>query len=247
MKTGVLTPFRAGSDERAAANGSDRREAPGVGGVADREHLGVDALRVERAEEAGDHAGLREPLREERVAEVGPAHRDLERGPRHAGRERVPRRAAAVGDAPAADPRVGDVRPVAQPGEDRLHVGDLLRAVDPDQPARLPVAARVVGEHGDSARRCPSAWATASPVLARSAAEAVHEDHRRPAAGRRRAVGQRQRRGERRPVGGRDRHVLLGERAGGPGGESAAATAASRKSSTRAAGPVTAAKGSPRL
>ena len=187
--------------ERRACGGErqHRRKAPGVGGIADREHLRVDALRVERAEEAGDHAGLREPLREERVAEVDPAHRDLERGPRNTGRERVPRRAAAVGDAPAADPRVGDVRPVAQPREDRLHVGDLLRAVDPDQPARLPVPARVVGEHGEAVA---DAHLLGDRERARAvAAEAVHEDHRRPAAGRRRAVGQRQRRGERRPVG----------------------------------------------
>ena len=83
-KTGVRTFFSAEIEERAAANGRDGRHVAAVGGVADREHLRVDALRVEAADEPGDDSGLREPLRRERREQVGPRDRDLERRPRHA-------------------------------------------------------------------------------------------------------------------------------------------------------------------
>ena len=195
MKTGVLLPFRAGSDDRAAANGPTVDEVPGERRVAECEYLGLDPLRVERAEEACDHSCLREPLWDDGLPKVRPADRDLERGPRHPCDERVPGRAAAVGHAPPADAPVRDVGPVAQPGEHRADVGDLLRAVDPDQAAGLAVPAGVEGEHDVALADAHSRGREADrPGLP----EAVHEDHRRPAAARRRAVREGQRRRESR-------------------------------------------------
>ncbi len=102
----------------------------------------------DRAREPGDEAGLHETLRHERGEEIGPRLDRDHRGPRHAGDERVEDRAAAVGDAPGADPRVGDVRPRGEPVVYRARVGDLARAVDPDEAAGLAVSARVEGEDG---------------------------------------------------------------------------------------------------
>ena len=207
--------FQAGDRRPCGREGPDRRQVPGERCIPEREHLGVDPLRVERADEACDHAGLREPLRGEGLTQIGPADRDLERSPRHPRGERVPARAAAVRHAPPADACVRDVGPIAQPGEDGSDVRDLLRPVDPDQAARLAVPASVEGEDdvalADPHRR--RGRETDGPGLP----EAVHEDHRRPAAARRCAVRDRQRRRDRSAVRGCDRHLLAKEGSCRPG------------------------------
>ena len=68
----------------------------------------------------------------------------------------------------------------AEPGEHRLDVADLLRAVDADQPTRLAVAACVVGEHCVPVAREESALSDRVHVLAR-AAETVKEHEGGPA------------------------------------------------------------------
>ena len=125
------------------------------------------------------------PCGSERLTQVGPADRDLERRPRHPRDERVPGRAAAVRDAPAADASVRDVGAVAQPGEHgarrrRSPSGRRSRSGRPTRRARgrRRRARRI-------ARRCPS------PAQPRGRPpglpEAVHEDHSR--ASRRSARG----------------------------------------------------------
>ena len=216
MKTGVLTPFSFGSDERAAANGPTVARLPAKAASRSANTSGSTRFGSSEPRKPAITPDLREPLRHERLAEVGPADRDRERRPRDVGDERVPGRAAAVRDAPAADAVVGDVGPVAKPAEDRLDVGDLLRAVDPDQAARAAVPARVVGEHGVALADDPHRLRERQHVAA-VPAEPVHVDHGGPAGGRRRAGRERQGRGERRPVGRGDRHVLAREGAGGGG------------------------------
>ena len=149
MKTGVLDALQAREARPLACPGGD------CVGVGAREGRGLDRLQRrclplvrDRGGQSGDEAGLEQALRDESVVEVGPRLHHLDGRPRHARGERVPDRAAAVRDAPGADPRVGDVGPVAQPLEDGARVRDLARPVDRDQPARRAVAAGVERQDG---------------------------------------------------------------------------------------------------
>ncbi len=132
--------------ERAAAHGLHGAAFPAKAAAWTASSDGSRRVGRDRAREPGDEAGLHEPLRHERRVEIGPRLDRRDRRPRHAGDERVEDRAAAVGDAPGADLRVGDVRTRGEPVVDRARVGDLARAVDPDEPARLAVAAGVERE-----------------------------------------------------------------------------------------------------
>ena len=192
-----------------------RRRVAREGGQCQRSERGISARVGDRAREPGDEAGLHETLRRERGEEIRPRLDGDHRGPRNACDERVEDRAAAVGDAPGADLRVGDVRPCGQPVVDRTRVRDLARAVDPDEAAGLSVASCVEGEDGVALSRQPVALDQGVHLLA-VAREPVKEHERRPASGRRRAVGEVERRGDRRAVVHRDREVLL--RSGGAGG-----------------------------
>ena len=76
-----------------------------------------------------------------------------------------------------------------EPGVDRPRVGDLARAVDRDEPSRLTVPARIEGQEdvalpGETGRLDERVHLLLVPR------EAVQEDERRPAAGRRGAVGE---------------------------------------------------------
>ena len=90
---------------------------------------------------------------------------------------------------------------------DRAGVGDLARAVDPDEAARLPVAARVEREHGEVALRQAVRGEDRVHDLA-VLGEPVQEDDRRPASRRSGAVREVKRRRDRHAVVHRDRQVL---------------------------------------
>ena len=207
MKTGVVTPFKAWIVVRGAANALDGRERAGVRRVPGRDDPRVDPRGRQRPDEARDHAGLGKSLRDERAAEVRPRLDDLDRRPRHARNERRPDGASAERDAPGADPCVGDVGPRGEPGEEHLHVAQLVRPVDPDQATRGAVAACVDREHdvvlADEAHR-PGDRVGAAAV----AAEPVEQHHGGPAADRRDAVRHRQGRGEWGAVERSHGHVL---------------------------------------
>ena len=150
-------------------------------------------------EKPNDDAGLREALRHQRGVEVGPGLDADDGSPRHSRRERVEHGAAAVGDAPGADLRVGDVGPGREPVEDGPRVGDLAWTVDPDEPAGLAVTTRV--ERQDRVVVAAKAVSLDERVhLLAVAAEPVQEDDRGPAAGRGRAVRGRKRRCDRHAV-----------------------------------------------
>ena len=90
-------------------------------------------------------------------------------------------------------------------------VGDLARAVDPDEPAGLAVPAGVEGEDRVAPAREPVSLDERVHLLP-VAGEPVQEDDRRPAACGRRAVRDVQRRGDRDAVVHPDGDVLPGRR-----------------------------------
>ena len=143
MKTGVVTEPSFERLERSAAHGSTAAAFPAKAAPARASSDGSRRSAGSSRREPSDDPGLHETLRHERRVEVGPRLDRHDRGPRDAGDERVEDRAAAVRDAPGADLRVGDVRARGEPVADRADVRDLARAVDPDEPARLAVPARV--------------------------------------------------------------------------------------------------------
>ena len=207
MKTGVLTPFRAWIVVRGAANASTGASVPEYAASLVAMTPGSIRAGGSAPDEACDHAGLGKTLRDERAAEVRPRLDDLDRRPRHARNERRPDGASAEGDAPGADPCVGDVGPHGEPGEERLHVAQLVRPVDPDQATRGAVAACVDREHdvvlADEAHR-PGDHVGAAAVTA----EPVEQHHGGPATDRCDAVRHGQGRGEWGAVERSHGHVL---------------------------------------
>ncbi len=97
--------------------------------------------------EAEDDPRLGDVSRPERRVEVGPRLDDGYRAESDAAGGSVPALPAAVGDPPAAD-GVPDVRPVAEPPEQRAEVGDLARPGELDRAAGGAVTAGGVGEDG---------------------------------------------------------------------------------------------------
>ncbi len=153
-----------------------------------------------------DETGLRQSLRRERCRQARPGdHRD-DRLERDAGDGRVPDGAAAERDAERADLRVGDLGTRGQPVEEELRVGDVRRPVEPEQPARGAVPARVAHERR-VAGRCEERRRQRLHVLV-LAAEPVEEHHRRPAARGCGPVRLDERARERRPVRRGDRQLL---------------------------------------
>ena len=137
MKTGVVTEPSFERLERAAAHGRTAALFPAKAAAWTASSAGSRLLGGIDPARPATSTRLDETLRHERGVEVGPRlHRD-DRSPRHARDERVEDRAAAVGDAPGADLRIRDVRPRGEPVANGPRIGDLPRAVDPDEPAGL--------------------------------------------------------------------------------------------------------------
>ncbi len=197
----------------------------------------------ERPDEACDHAGLGETLRDERAAEVGPDSRPrappTARPPRATSRRRLRRRRC---------PRPRSVcrrRRAARRARQRPSARrQLLRAVDPDQPARGPWP-RASSRARRSARRPhrPRDHERARAV----ASEPVEQHHGGPAADRCGASGRVRVAASGVPSADAIVTSCFENAPAGPEARSAAAKAATRTSSTRGAGAVTAAKGSPHV
>ncbi len=183
--------------------------------VADREHRWVQSILRHRVEEPEDDAGLREALRGEGAIEVGPRLDGLGRRPGHALDERAQDGAAAEREPPGTDLGSVDLGARGEPAEHGLHVGDLARAVDRDEPARFAVAAGIDREHRERAGEC---LGQEGQVLA-LAAEAVEHDDRRVAGRRRSGARLVERGGEVDAVVHPQRELLLRVGGGPAGGE----------------------------
>ena len=185
---------RSCRDERTSAERVHGAEVlAGEQVVHDRLQLGRGAAH-DRVPEAEHDARVGKILRRERGVEIGPRRRGDDRRERDALGRRTPERAAAVRVAVRADVLRVDPRPRLQPVEELANVLDLARPVDPDEPSRLAVPARVERERrvalrhqvclGDLVDRHPDRVRRVVPRLA----EAVQEHDRRPSACGRRAV-----------------------------------------------------------
>ena len=194
--------------ERASAHALTAATLPANAAAGHGVERRVASILRDRAGEADDRARLREPLRHERRVEVGPRLDRDDGGPGNPGDERVEDSATSVRDTPRADGRVRDVASRGEPVADRADVRDLARPVDSHEPARLPVAACVEREHGVAPAREAVALDERVHLLS-VPGEAVQEDDRRPAARRRGAVRDVQRRRDRDAVVHRDRDVLF--------------------------------------
>ena len=236
MKTGVVDRAELREARALVRPRLDGGDVPGERGRLHRGERRIALLRRDRAGEAGDEARLHEALRHERGVEVGPRLDREDRRPRDTGDERVEDRAAAVGDSPGADLRVRDVGPRREPVADGAGVRHLARAVDPDEPARLAVTARVEGQDCD--RSCSRE--RRSPRRARSSAAGCRRGRggRRSRATRRRAprrpagtASPRSRR--RRPSGSRRPALRPGDPAASPATRTSAAASAVTRPSPR--------------